>query len=235
MYASKFNIFCTTETWLCDTIPNGEIIPSGYSLYRKDRPSRGGGVLIAVNDSIPILLISSPPDLEIVSVIIGSKKQFILCTVYVCPNCSFSYLVSLLSLISNLNNQCGDLNFPDICWSFLTGSSPLFNYFCEFVYDHNLYQHVLEPTHIRGNTLDLVLTTSGISVSNLLINPPNQLFLSDHYIISFCFKCEAVSSLNYASGYVFDFFKADLDSLCSCLLDVDFSACFLSSDIEFVW
>ena len=97
------------------------------------------------------------------------------------------------------------------------------NYFCEFVYDHNIYQHVLEPTHIRGNTLDLVLTTSGISVSNLLINPPNQLFLS---IISFCFQCEAVSSLNYVSAYVFDFSKADLDNLCSYLLDVDFSACF---------
>ena len=99
MYASKFNIFCITETWLCDTFPSGEIFPSGYSLYRKDRPSHGGGVLIAVNDSIPSLLISSPPDLEIVSVKIGSNKQFILCTVYVCPNCSFSYLVSLLSLI----------------------------------------------------------------------------------------------------------------------------------------
>ena len=54
--------------------------------------------------------------------------------------------------------------------------------------------------------------------------------MSDHYIISFCFQCEAVSSLNYVSGYVFDFCKADLDCLCSYLLDVDFSACFLSSD-----
>ena len=30
-----------------------KILPCEYTLYRKDRGSRGGGVLIAVSDSVP--------------------------------------------------------------------------------------------------------------------------------------------------------------------------------------
>ena len=37
------------ETWLSDFVYDHEILPSNYSIYRKDRLSRGGGVLIAVN------------------------------------------------------------------------------------------------------------------------------------------------------------------------------------------
>ena len=49
VYASDFNVLCITETWLSDHISDGEILPSDFVLYRKDRPSRGGGVLIAIN------------------------------------------------------------------------------------------------------------------------------------------------------------------------------------------
>ena len=68
MYASDCNVFCITETWLSDKISDGEILPSGFVLYRCDRPSRGGGVLIAVHKSLPSTLIPSPYDLEVVVV-----------------------------------------------------------------------------------------------------------------------------------------------------------------------
>ena len=54
--------FCLTETWLSDFICNGEILPTGFVLYRKDRPSRGGGVLIAVRESLFSSFIPSPHD-----------------------------------------------------------------------------------------------------------------------------------------------------------------------------
>ena len=86
VYASKFNVFCITETWLSDSIYDGEILPYDYTLYRKDRLSLGGVVLVAVNCSIPSLLLPSPPDLEVASVKLGLNKEMILCTIYVPPN-----------------------------------------------------------------------------------------------------------------------------------------------------
>jgi len=41
-----------TETWLTDMIYDLEIFPSSYTIYRKDRNSPGGGVMIAVRDKI---------------------------------------------------------------------------------------------------------------------------------------------------------------------------------------
>ena len=50
VYTSNFNILCITETWLTDSVFDLEILPTDFTIYRKDRHSRGGGVLIAVDD-----------------------------------------------------------------------------------------------------------------------------------------------------------------------------------------
>ena len=215
MYASDFNVFCLCETWLSDHIFDSEVLPHDFILYRKDRPSRGGGVLIAVHVSIPSSLLSSP--------------------VYIPPNSCESYLLSLLNYLSDLlysHSKCiivGDFNFPDICWSTLSGTSSLSNYFCEFIFDYNLTQHVMEPTHIMGNILDLVVTSPSVNIVDLSIIPSVQYFSSDHFIVSFRL-CNKIPILCSKPRYVFDFPKADLDSLCSY-----FSVCFLSEDIEFIW
>ena len=59
IYSSDYDIICLTETWLTDLIFDQEILPTSYNIYRKDRPSRGGGVLIAIKDTIPALVIPS--------------------------------------------------------------------------------------------------------------------------------------------------------------------------------
>ena len=43
VYSNDFKIIAITETWLHDYIYNGEILPTGYTIYRKDGSSRGGG------------------------------------------------------------------------------------------------------------------------------------------------------------------------------------------------
>ena len=40
------------ETWLSETITDLEILPQGYSLYRKDRGSHGGGVMLAISNTL---------------------------------------------------------------------------------------------------------------------------------------------------------------------------------------
>lgn len=46
-------LICLTETWLSDDVLDTEILPSDqFYIYRKDRNSHGGGVLIGVHQSI---------------------------------------------------------------------------------------------------------------------------------------------------------------------------------------
>ena len=45
-----------------------EILPCEYTIYRKDRGSRGGGVLTAISESVSSVLVSSPADLEVIAV-----------------------------------------------------------------------------------------------------------------------------------------------------------------------
>ena len=64
---------------------------------------------------------------------------------------------------------------------------------------------------------------------------PFQLISSDHYVVSFFPSCISLSYSKPKPKYVFNFSKADYDSICSFLLDVDFSVCLQSSNIEFIW
>ena len=125
MYSSNFCIICLTETWLSDYVCDGEILPTDYVLYRKDRPSRGGGVLIAVRDLLFCSSIPSPPSLEIVSIKIGQGYDLVICCIYVPPESSFSYVSSMVHFLTDLSSSFskiiieGDFNFPDIDWSTL--------------------------------------------------------------------------------------------------------------------
>jgi exonuclease III len=42
------DIVCITETWLSDEIPDNAVAMHGFTLFRKDRETRGGGVAIFV-------------------------------------------------------------------------------------------------------------------------------------------------------------------------------------------
>ena len=204
-------------------------------------PKRGGGVLIAVKSCVPSSPVPSPPDLEVISVEVGIKYDFVLCSVYIpqnSPACLISSLVLYLKSLVFLYSRCifvGDFNLPEINWSCLTGLSLSSNIFCEFVFACNLTQHVSQPTHAKGNILHLVLTSPTVTIENTSVNPKPLSTFSDHYIISFDISCCTLSTSCNKPSYVFNFSKANFSNLCSFLLDFDFSACFQSHDIEFIW
>ena len=233
-------MYCFTETWLTDSISDFEILPTKFSIFRKDRSSRGGGVLIAVDASLPCSIISSPSTLEVITVSIGIHLPVILCTVYVPPNSTDDYQVSLLNYLTELSSSSahviivGDFNLPDINWSSLTGMSSSSKLFCEFVFDNNLIQHVDSPTHVKGNILDIVLSNTS-TVSDISVDSSNQLLISDHFIITFKIEFSLTLKHYHEVLYVFDYKNADMDNLLSYLFDCDFSDCLQSNDIEYVW
>ena len=68
-YASPYIIYRITETWLLASYFDRDIMPSGYSIYRKDRGPSGGGILIAVNESLAFQEVPTPPHLELAAVL----------------------------------------------------------------------------------------------------------------------------------------------------------------------
>ena len=144
-------------------------------------------------------------------------SPFHLCTVYVPPNSDLSYLESVIDFFTiNILSSCipciivGDFNLPNICWSSLTGSSAMGASFCEFVFNWNLTQHVSVPTHIKGNILDLVLTSDNIQISDLSFNHPGSIINSDHFLISFDLHCEGPQSVVNKTRYVLDYIQRQI-------------------------
>ena len=128
----------------------------------------------------------------------------------------------------------GDFNVLDINWGSLTGTSSSIS-FCDFVFQHNLTQFVNQPTHIKGNILDLVFTNSDELIHNLHVSSPCHSLFSDHSIISFHLQTAKLVLPSVKPRFVFDFPKANLDGLCEFLLEFDFDSCFTSDDVEGIW
>ena len=93
----------------------------------------------------------------------------------------------------------------------------------------------MEPTHVKGNILDLILTSAIIDITHLSIQPSSHFYSCDHFILSFIPQCDISVPDRPKSGYVFDYSRADFDSICSYLMDSDFSCCLQCNDIEFIW
>ena len=109
------DIMVCTESWLNDSVTNGEIFPPSltkqYNVFRRDRShTSGGGVFIAVSsDLISTRKINWETDCEMVWVEIRIKgcKNLYGCTFYN-PQLSLSYLQNTQSHIW----VAGDFNLP---------------------------------------------------------------------------------------------------------------------------
>ena len=80
IYSKSIDIICITETWLHDSILNTEIFSHNYTIYRRDRGSRGGGIVIAISDNLTSKIVLCHISLESIAVEIDiSPKTLIVC------------------------------------------------------------------------------------------------------------------------------------------------------------
>ena len=125
-------------------------------MYRKDRDSRGGGVLLALSNRFRSRQIQSPPHLECLLIQVSTPKPLFVCLIYIPPCSDLAYYSALFDFISVSTNHSevvllGDFNCPDVNWSSLTASEYPSRLLCDFVFDNDLCQLVVLPTHIHGN------------------------------------------------------------------------------------
>ena len=84
VYSFPFKVIGVVETWFTSSIFDNKILPPEFSIFCKDRPTRGGGVSLAVHKHIYVRLVSSP-NLEVISVQCFLKFSVIICIVYSPP------------------------------------------------------------------------------------------------------------------------------------------------------
>ncbi len=239
--SSQIDIFSITETWCTPDIYDLELFPPNFAVYRKDRNSRGGDVLIGVNNSISSTQLSSPESLELICVELLSPKPVTICLIYIPPVSSDLYISTFLNYIRSLSTNnliiLGDFNFPDINCSSLTGTSASSNQFCDLVFDLNLTQLIDFPTHTKGNILDLVLTNSTDLISEVMALEGKSISAeSDHFPVLINLpdtSYSKVSPIRFTKSFIFK--NGDYEGMNYFFMEENLDYIFDSNDIEFIW
>ncbi|EDO45744.1 predicted protein [Nematostella vectensis] len=129
----NIDILLATETHLNPQVNSCEILPQDFLVYRKDRPSHKGGVLIAVkNNLVSIPRPGLDSDCEIVwCEVLLDKETNLLCSYYRQQSLGMISLDALDNFLSKVTKLAGnrhviltgDFNLPSIDWA--TSSVPL--------------------------------------------------------------------------------------------------------------
>ena len=172
VHEAKCDIIIGTETWLKPEIQTSELLLNDFDIFRKDRETRGGGVLLAVKKSLCAEEIKLSSDTESVfcKIKLKGRKSVVFGSVYRPTNNDISYSSKLVNDLYNLYSKNkssifwlgGDFNLPDINWKTneIVGNQYPYQLnllFLDMAQDLCFDQLVDKPT--RGKSiLDLIFT-----------------------------------------------------------------------------
>ncbi len=182
------DVFMLTETWLTPLSGSciSECTPSGFSFLHRDRNDKvGGGVAIISRNSLAYseIIVPHGSSFECVVARPSDSKLPLIVVIYRPPSASMSQFLSDFSdfiakvilgkrpilVVGDFNIHVDDANDPSA------------NSFLDILTVYGLTQHVTEPTHLSGHTLDLLITYDVVP-SDISVCPLN---LSDHCSVSF--------------------------------------------------
>ena len=214
----------------CDrTVDTHPPDPSNPKKFRKN----GGGVLIVlivepykadIAYEVKRVKVECKAELLAIEIITENKSKVIIATCYrvgtLCQDNCFEITNTICKLLRKKNLKkffmIGDFNLPGIQWENGTNfnekvTDPIKTSFVNSFAENGLEQCIYEPTHRAGNVLDLLLTTSSNSISNLKINDI-PLCKSDHFSINFEVDLK-VKRRKSIKRKCFNFKKANWDNL----------------------
>ena len=195
---NDIDICCITETWLNrdDSVTVAALQINGYKFHqepRKDR--RGGGLGFLVKENIAFQVLPLPPDItmfeclnakltienKIFTIVLVYRPQVIAGASTQCNLFFDQFSQVLSSQIDQPGNLliAGDFNFH---WN--NTEDDRVQKLADLLESYNLEQHISQPTHKLGNTLDLLITRH--SESTVYEQPSVDHFISDHAVI----KCK---------------------------------------------
>ena len=243
---------------------NEILSPNAYKIFRRDRSPKshpfdpnhpkkfrknGGGVLIAVKTDLQVSskLIKLNCLAEVLSIELKFPNNTKICisTVYRVSKLKAQNYEALDLYFTTLIKTkkysklyiVGDFNFPDLTptnWETGLTDSLLEQSFITLFSNLDLTQCIKEPTHIKGNTLDLLLTNNTHSLSDILVKPEQSICDSDHFLITFSIN-SITKRKKSAKRKIPNFKKANWDELNNELSDINWTSLLSSHNIETCW
>lgn len=222
------HITTITETWLSSGIANPTIFPPGYTILRKDRGSRGGGVAILVKNHI---LTTPLPDVSGAEAlwckIKLNRSSIYVGTMYRPPNSSIDSLHKLTEYMqhhfrpSDKIILTGDFNLTGIAWAATNCESSenvLGQALLDTAFNFNLKQVILEPTRVTPHTQSILdLTFISDNFSNPKLEWEIVDGISDHNATKCCLVLNEALRTDKEIAWVYDWGNADdvsiIDSL----------------------
>lgn len=222
---TQFDIIAMTETWLNDHVTNGMLSCTGnYNIYRNDRKTLGGGVMLMVNSGLRVNKVNIPTkykDLEILAIDVFGQRVSRFVVLYRPPSMINEVSKRLFECVASLLNVehpvvvIGDFNLPDIKWKPFIDfprESILYSSFIEMLTEQGLEQLVETYTRVdkhsgRESTLDLLLCTDSAFVYDVQVCEP--VLTTDHSAIVFSCQGPLIAQEKTAQSIKFDYDKAD--------------------------
>ena len=100
--------------------------------------------------------------------------------------------------------------------------------------DRGLDQCLTVPTHIKGRTLDILLTNSQSLISSLYVLEKNSICKSDHFPITFEIKTN-FKTKPIPKRQIYNFKKANWEGLVKSLEEVEWDRCLNNREPEYAW
>lgn len=205
MIDMEIKIMAITETWLKegDDAILTELCPQGFSPFVQNRPSdmghRGGGLAFLVSDEITVNAIPNEAHDTFESLVIRicGKKPVLLALIYRPPpnarnkftpaNFLHEFEEFATSMFLQHSTDMIILGDFNLHWNHPTETHV--RAFGQILDTLDMTQKVNGPTHVNGNTIDLVISDSGASdrVSNVCVR---DVALSDHFLITLTLEAD---------------------------------------------
>ena len=121
---NKTDIIFGTETWPHPDIKDSELLLPDFNIYRRDRNSKGGGVMIGIAKSLSSNLLSVSKITETIfcRIIQKGKQPIIIACTYRPPDTGLIYAQTVCQELAEMKSKFknstfllgGDFNLPDI-------------------------------------------------------------------------------------------------------------------------
>lgn len=196
--SNNLDFMFLTETWLdtgnCSTTLI-ETAPPNYLFLNSVREGRKGGGIAALFNSEFVcsqMTFGNFESFEYLAFLIKTKPNVLMTIIYRPPKASRSaFLTELGEFLSVI---CTDFDLPIVTGDFNihmdSQNDKYANELTTLLESFGLNQHVKEPTHSHGHTLDLIISRDVQMDINVL-----NCALSDHYLVFFSFSLACVPTV----------------------------------------
>ena len=219
----SLDVLALTETWH-DNSNDASLrlcTPDGYALVDAARTTgRGGGVAVLFRKHLKCSRLSLPAcqTFEAIGVrLISASGPVIIVNIYRCgsersSSLFFEELTSLLETF--VVYSCPVVIGGDFNLRVNDETSTDARQLADLLQSFDMVQHVCDPTHRAGNTLDLVITFADRPPTDVSVDPPGA--ISDHSLVTCCIPA-SVDSPPLSERLVRAWRRVDRDQLASLL------------------